>query len=254
MDADRIVTLDDWADLHHNLAGLHHARREYHLGVCRRRGGAPAGLTIGPPGRRRSRRGCARSKPRRPGRSRRGDGAARARPCRATERHYGPNHYEVAVVLSNLSVLRQHSEPKQAAHDLTRALAIKQATLRRRHPEVVRLIARGQHVPADRSSNRVNRDTTHADRRDLASSEDPSGGVRAGLLHVDVRDLDGVVAVAEPVPRRDLWLHVAGGVGCSGPQGVAADVGRLPVEGPVLPVVGAGGRQRVGRGAIRLRR
>src|SRR3954447_1006339 len=56
-------------------------------------------------------------------------------------------------------------------------------------------------------------------------------------LHVDVRDLDGVVPVAEPIPRRDVGLNVAGRVGRSCAQGVPADAGRLPVERPVLPVI-----------------
>src|SRR5215204_7264993 len=60
--------------------------------------------------------------------------------------------------------------------------------------------------------------------------------------HVDVGDLDGVVSVAEPVPRRDLGLHVAGRVGRPGAEGVPSDVVRLPVEGPVLPVVRPLGR------------
>src|SRR5215211_3818559 len=60
--------------------------------------------------------------------------------------------------------------------------------------------------------------------------------VRASA-HVDVGDLDGVVSVAEPVPGRDVGLHVAGRVGCSGSKGVSADVGHLPVERPLLPLV-----------------
>src|SRR3954451_18778066 len=58
---------------------------------------------------------------------------------------------------------------------------------------------------------------------------------------VNVRDFDGVVSVTESVPGWDLGLHVAGGVGCSDADGVSTDVGRGPVEGPVLPLVGAFG-------------
>src|SRR3954453_21529475 len=62
--------------------------------------------------------------------------------------------------------------------------------------------------------------------------------VRASV-HVDVRDLDCVVSVAESIPRRDVGLDVAGCVGRSRAEGVPADAGRLPVERPVLPVVRA---------------
>ena len=74
----------------------------------------------------------------------------------------------------------------------------------------------------------------------------PRGDVRrsvtgmrwAGLHDVDVDDLDGVVAVAEAVPGRDVGLHVAGGVGRPRAQRVPSHVGGLPGEGPVLPLVG----------------
>ena len=55
-------------------------------------------------------------------------------------------------------------------------------------------------------------------------------------------DLDRIVSVAESVPRRDLWLHVAGRISCPGPQGVPSDIIRLPVERPVPPLVRALGR------------
>ena len=55
--------------------------------------------------------------------------------------------------------------------------------------------------------------------------------------HVDVGDLDGIVAVAETVPGWNLGLHVAGCVGRAGAEAVAAALGRLPCEGPVLPLV-----------------
>src|SRR3954470_13802803 len=58
---------------------------------------------------------------------------------------------------------------------------------------------------------------------------------------VGVDDLDGVVAVAEPVPGWDLGLDVSGRVGGSGAERVAADVVGLPVKRPVLPVVWARG-------------
>src|SRR3954454_23583394 len=59
--------------------------------------------------------------------------------------------------------------------------------------------------------------------------------------HVDVDHLDGVVAVAEPVPGWDLRLDVAGGVGRPGAEGVPAYGGGVPVQPPVLPRVGARG-------------
>src|SRR6185312_13401927 len=60
-----------------------------------------------------------------------------------------------------------------------------------------------------------------------------------GSAHVDVGDLDRVVPVAEPVPGWNLGLHVAGRVGRAGAERVSADLGRLPPEGPVLPLVRA---------------
>src|SRR5215217_4305870 len=63
-----------------------------------------------------------------------------------------------------------------------------------------------------------------------------SASARASA-HVDGGDLDCVVSVAEPVPGRDVGLYVAGRVGCSGAEGVSADVGGLPVERPILPLV-----------------
>src|SRR5215218_10698041 len=60
--------------------------------------------------------------------------------------------------------------------------------------------------------------------------------------HIDVGDLDGVVAVAEAVPGWDLGLRVAGCVGRAGAEAVAAAFGRLPREGPVLPLVRTLGR------------
>src|SRR5215210_8515814 len=73
----------------------------------------------------------------------------------------------------------------------------------------------------------------------------PSG--RGASTHVDVHDLDGVVSVAEAVPGRDLRLRVAGGVSRPGTEGMPADVVRLPVERPVLPLVRAFGRLQPGR-------
>src|SRR3954454_22708269 len=64
-----------------------------------------------------------------------------------------------------------------------------------------------------------------------------AAGCRLASAHVDVGDLDCVVSVAEPVPGRDVRLYAAGRVGCSGAEGVSADVGRLPVERPILPLV-----------------
>src|SRR5215207_1879675 len=55
--------------------------------------------------------------------------------------------------------------------------------------------------------------------------------------HVDVGNLDGVVAVAEAVPGWDLGLHVAGCVGRAGAERIPSRLGGLPLEGPVLPLV-----------------
>src|SRR6266446_6348153 len=56
-------------------------------------------------------------------------------------------------------------------------------------------------------------------------------------MHVDVLHFDGIVAVPEAVPWRYFGLGVAGGVGGAGAQRVTTDRGRLPFEGPVLPLV-----------------
>ncbi len=63
---------------------------------------------------------------------------------------------------------------------------------------------------------------------------------------VDVEDLDGVVAVSEPVPGRYVGFGVPGCVGGSGAQRVTTDVRGVPEEGPVLPVVGLCGWLHVG--------
>jgi hypothetical protein len=55
--------------------------------------------------------------------------------------------------------------------------------------------------------------------------------------HVDVGHLDRVVSVAEPISGWDIWLNVAGGVGCACAQCVPSDFGRLPLERPVLPLI-----------------
>src|SRR6476659_8628747 len=51
---------------------------------------------------------------------------------------------------------------------------------------------------------------------------------------VDVGHLDGVVPVSETVPRRDLGLHVAGGVGRPRPHAVPPGQVGVPLVGPVL--------------------
>src|SRR5258708_6886487 len=66
-------------------------------------------------------------------------------------------------------------------------------------------------------------------------------------MHVDVLHFNGVVAVAEAVPWRYFWLGVAGGVGGAGAQGVTADGGLVPFEGPVLPLVWRARRLEFGR-------
>ena len=63
---------------------------------------------------------------------------------------------------------------------------------------------------------------------------------------VDVPNLDGVVAVAEPVPWRDIGLDVAGGIGGAGAEAVPSGVVGLPAERPVLPLVRSGGRFDLG--------
>jgi hypothetical protein len=63
---------------------------------------------------------------------------------------------------------------------------------------------------------------------DTRFADDVSARIRQATSDVD--DLDGVVAVAEPVPRRDLGLDVAGRVGGPGAEGVASDVVGRPVE------------------------
>src|SRR5687767_2027990 len=79
----------------------------------------------------------------------------------------------------------------------------------------------------------------------------PSGGCR-GLggaprsSAVDIDHFDGVVPVAQAVPWRNVGLHVAGGVGRSGPQRVPADSDRVPGEAPVLPLVVAARRFDLG--------
>src|SRR4051812_33941273 len=55
--------------------------------------------------------------------------------------------------------------------------------------------------------------------------------------NVDVDDLDGVVSLSEAIPGRDFRLRIAGGMGPPGAGGGRADVARLPVERPVLPLV-----------------
>src|SRR5215217_4357090 len=71
----------------------------------------------------------------------------------------------------------------------------------------------------------------------------PSRGTLAFALaasaHIDVGDLDRVVSVAEPVPGWNIGLHVACCVGRAGAQGVPAGCTCLPIERPVLPLVGA---------------
>src|SRR5215212_6586596 len=63
---------------------------------------------------------------------------------------------------------------------------------------------------------------------------------------------NGVVSVAEAVPGRDLRLGGAAGVGRPGAEGVPADVVRLPVELPVLPLIRAVWRLEPGRVPVAL--
>src|SRR4051794_9253251 len=63
---------------------------------------------------------------------------------------------------------------------------------------------------------------------------------------VDGDDLDRVVAVAEPVPRGNLGLRVAGGVGRAGAQALPAASGGVPLERPALPLVRALRRLELG--------
>src|SRR5215213_10947462 len=114
------------------------------------------------------------------------------------------------------------------------------------------MLARGTYVPFERCALalvlRIGTITVFVAQRGhergsiavgvLQASRGPVRLVGASA-HVDVGDLDGVVSVAEPVPRRDLGLHVAGRVGRPGAEGVPSDVVCIPVEGPVLPLVRA---------------
>ena len=105
-------------------------------------------------------------------------------------------------------------------------------------------------------------------------------GVRAGgSSTVDVDDLDGVVAVAEPVPRGHVGLHVPGGVGRAArrvcrPTSIESQVklqschawspragsscagcqSPSPVRLTSTRVIGTGSRPRLARGPCRCRR
>src|SRR3954452_15088265 len=57
----------------------------------------------------------------------------------------------------------------------------------------------------------------------------------AQLPHVDVHDLDGVVAVAQTVPGRDVGLDVAGRIGRARAERRPSDAFGLPFVRPVLP-------------------
>ena len=70
----------------------------------------------------------------------------------------------------------------------------------------------------------------------------PLAPAHRGSSHVDVDDLDGVVAVAEPVPGRDFGLHVAGGVGRTGAEAVPARFRRRPIR-TTSPATGMGLRR-----------
>src|SRR5829696_2328644 len=76
--------------------------------------------------------------------------------------------------------------------------------------------------------------------RGCVATQTPPSASRLRLpasAHVDVGNLDGVVAVAEAVPGWDLGLHVAGCVGRAGAERIPSRLGGLPLEGPVLPLV-----------------
>src|SRR3954454_5733116 len=60
-------------------------------------------------------------------------------------------------------------------------------------------------------------------------------------LDVDDDELDGVVPVAQTVPRWNLRLDVARRVGCARAQRMPAGCG-VPLTRPFLPVVGASRR------------
>src|SRR5215212_3639066 len=64
-----------------------------------------------------------------------------------------------------------------------------------------------------------------------------SSARRARSAHVDVGDLDGVVAVAQAVPGRNVGLHVARRVGRAGAERVPTRLRRVPGERPALPCV-----------------
>src|SRR5262249_20056864 len=68
----------------------------------------------------------------------------------------------------------------------------------------------------------------------------PGRGMRHLVsTHVDVTDLDGVVAVAEAVPEWHIGLHVALCVGRTGAKGAPPWLAGVPIERPVLPLIRA---------------
>ena len=132
---------------------------------------------------------------------------------------------------------------------------------RRRRPGRAVPGSRGARPAAAHRRTRLRPSGRPADGRGRSTRDDAGSRLRGRpdrladpSADVDVDDLDGVVAVAEPVPRRDVGLDVAGRVGRAGAQRVPADVGGVPVERPVLPLVGARRAARVAPGATRPRR
>ena len=127
----------DVATLLHNLGGLHHARGNFATAEPLR---PPLGRDPRASARRRPYR--RRRRPRRAGRhprrTRPPDEAEALLLTRSTrfERHYGTDHYEVAVTLTTSPRSRSAAATRPAEALYRRALAIKEALLGPEHPDV----------------------------------------------------------------------------------------------------------------------
>src|SRR4051812_6425098 len=54
--------------------------------------------------------------------------------------------------------------------------------------------------------------------------------------HVDVDDLNTIIAISEAVPGGNLRLRIPGRVRGSGAKGMSSDTGHMPIKRPVLPL------------------
>ena len=84
-------------------------------------------------------------------------------------------------------------------------------------------IRRAFHRTTNTPQQRHSRPVASGERRRLSWPWLRKRPHRCASAHVDVGDLDCVVSVAEPVPGRDVGLHIAGRVGCSRAKGVSQD-------------------------------